>query len=47
VVGLHEMVEYDRVAPPSAWVGLPVFVLKECVHCPHNDYDMEWPREGR
>lgn len=34
---------FGRPVKTPPWRGFPVFVLKECAHCGHTDYDMEWP----
>lgn len=39
--------EWGRPVKAPQWRGFPVFVLKECRHCGHTDYDMEFPDEQR
>jgi hypothetical protein len=41
--GQHDWRVFRTVAPPPEWNDMPVFQLKECVHCGTENYDMVWP----
>lgn len=38
-----EMQDWRGRTVRDPWRGFPVFVLTQCRHCPHTDYDMEFP----